>query len=173
MSAPSHVPGRIDQPKAYLSPPQWRGAWSADRPGEVVGTPQPSGPALGNQGPGQGYVVKLAARFEEKLVLTAGEHADDALVGACAVALRRASLFGRAPVIGDVEVALTLFGFLGEAPAELVALRRELFDEVHHSTIHYLAARGIAELVPEATLRQTPDAVASACADDWRAPLGR
>jgi hypothetical protein len=172
MSAPSHVPGRLNQPKVYTSPPRRAGSWSADRPGEVIGAAQPSGAALGNQGPDQGYVLKLAARFDDDLVLAAGEHKADAIAGASAVALRRASLYGRAPMIKDLEIALTLFGYLGPAPDELVAKRRELFDEVHHSTIHYFAAREIADLVPEATLRMSADEVAAACAADWKGPLG-
>jgi len=172
MSAPTHVPGRVNQRKVYSSPPRREGSWSADRPGEVVGTAQPSGPALGNQGPDQGYILKLAAGLGSDLVLTPGEHAADALEGACAIALRRASLYGRGPMIGDLKIALTLFGYLAAAPDELVAKRRELFDEVHHSTIHYFAAREIADLVPEATLRMSPAEVTSACAADWKSPLG-
>jgi hypothetical protein len=172
MSAPAHVPGRINQTKAYTSPPRRSGSWSANRPGEVVGTAQPSGPALGNQGPDQGYILKLAKSFADELVLAPGEHAADAIEGACAVALRRASLYGRAPIIGDLRLALHLFGYLGTAPDALVAKRRGLFDEVHHSTIHYFTAREIADLVPEKTLRMSPEAVAAACAADWKGPLG-
>lgn len=173
MSAPSHVPSRPNQPKAYSSPPRRAGSWRADRPGEVIGTGQPSGPALGNQGPDQGYVLKLAGEFADDLVLAPGEHRADAVAGAVAVALRRASLFARAPMIDDLRVAFTLFGYLGDAPAELVALRRELFDELHHTAIHYFAARELADSVPEATLRMTPSEVAQATAADWRAALGR
>lgn len=172
MSAPAHVPGRINQKKAYTSPPHREGSWSANRPGEVVGMAQPSGPALGNQGPDQGYILKLAAGLKDELVLAPGEHAADAIEGASAVALRRASLYGRAPMIGDLRMALSLFGYLREAPDDLVAKRRELFDEVHHSTVHYFAAREIADLVPEATLRMTPEGVAAASAADWKGPLG-
>ena len=172
MSAPRHFPGRVDGPKAYVSAPRRAGSWLANRPGEVVGGPQPSGPAVGNQGPDQGYVHKLARRFEAELVLREGEHAADVLEGACAVALRRASLFGRAPVADDLRVALVVFGYLGEAADELVAFRRPLFEELRHLSFHYFTAREIADLVPEATLRMGPAAVASACADDWRAPLG-
>lgn len=173
MSAPSHVPPRPTDTKAYRSPPRRAGSWSADRPGELVGGPQPRGTALGNPGPDQGYVLTLAKRFADDLVLTPAEHAADAIEGACAVALRRASLYGRAPVADDLRIALTLFGYLGEAPRELVELRRGLFDEVHHSTIHYFAAREIADLVPEATLRMSTDEVAAACAADWKSALGR
>ena len=39
--------------------------------------------------------------------------------GCLNIALKRASMFGRAPVIYDLEFAYSLFGFLGGAPAEL------------------------------------------------------
>lgn len=172
MSVPRHFPPKIDEPKAYVSAPRRGGSWLANRPGEVVGGAQPSGPAVGNQGPDQGYVHKLAKRFEAELVLAPGEHASDVLEGACAVALRRASLYGRAPVADDLRVALTVFGFLGPAVDELVEFRRPLFEELHHVAFHYFTAREIADLVPEATLRMGPTEVAAACADDWRAPLG-
>jgi len=172
MSAPSHVPGRANQLKAYSSPPQRAGGWRANRPGEVVGTGQPAGPALGNQGPDQGYILKLAAALSDEFVLTPGEHGVDVIAGACAVALRRASLHGRAPMAEDLRIALALFGYLEKAPDELVAWRRELFDEVQFSTIHYFAAREIADLVPEATLRMSLDEVATASRHDWKGPLG-
>ena len=50
-----------------------------------------------------------------------GESVDDAVSGCTAVALRRASLYGRAPVIHDLRIAFTIWGFLDAAPpAELV-----------------------------------------------------
>jgi hypothetical protein len=137
-----------------------------------VGQAQPSGPALGNPGPDQGYVLTLAGRLRDELVLRPGEHAADAITGASAVALRRASLHGRAPMVEDLRIAFTLFGFLGEAPDELVAFRRPRFAELHHHAVHYFEARAIADLVPEATLRMTPAEVAAACAADWKDPLG-
>ncbi|MEM7141012.1 MAG: hypothetical protein AAF548_08260 [Actinomycetota bacterium] len=172
MSAPSHVPNRPNQPKSYSSPRRRGGSWRANRPGDVVGAAQPRGSALGNPGPDQGYVLKLANDFRDDLVLAPGEHAADAIEGACAVALRRASLYGRAPMRGDLEIAFAIYGYLGEAPADLVAHRRERFDEIHHSTIHYFAARELADSVPEATLRMSPAEVEAACAANWKAPLG-
>ena len=143
----------------------------ADRPGEVVGSEAPAGPGLGYQGPDQGYALKLAERFAGRLVLTPGEREDDALAGCVAVALRRASMFGRAPVMHDLRVALELFGFLGEADAELVAWRRDQFAGAagHHG---YHVKLRLADLVPTETLRLTPAAAAGARADDWRTPLG-
>ena len=143
----------------------------ADRPGEVVGVEPVAGPGLGNQGPDQGYALKLAERFAGQLMLAPGEREDDALAGCVAVALRRASTFGRAPVMHDLRLALELFGFLGEADTELVAWRRDQFAGAagHHG---YHVKLRLAALVPKETLRRTPAVVAGLRADDWRDPLG-
>ena len=54
---------------------------------------------------------------------------------ACAmVASARPALFGRAPVGPDLEMALTLFGYLGGAPQDLVEWRRRCFSRSSH---HY------------------------------------
>jgi hypothetical protein len=86
--------------------------------------------------------------------------------------MKRAALFGRAPVIHDLTVAFTIWGFLTEqAPAELVALRKPLFEEVTLPT-HYAEQRQIVDMVPEATLRMTPASkVAEAFRSDWRSLL--
>lgn len=168
MAAPEYVPTNIgQQPRHGLPYPPPR-RWAADRPADL-GPAQPRGVAFGNPGPDQGYGLKLARRFVDRLVLGEGEHADDAVAGCVGVALRRASLFGRAPVIHDFEVAFTLWGFLGDAPAELVALRRPLFEAVDH---HYSDERAIANLVPEETLRLTPAEVKRRWPTEWRQLLG-
>jgi hypothetical protein len=172
MAAPEHVPvDRNRSVRAYESPPRRPDPWLSERPGEVVHDGQPRGDRLGHQGPDQGYALRLARRFEGKLQLSAGEHEKDALAGAVAVALKRASLFGRAPVIHDLTVALTVWGFLGEAPKELVEARRHLFEEVSHPH-HYAELRRIVDLVPAATLRLTPEYAAERHGADWRELLG-
>ncbi len=168
VAAPEYVPVDKSRPiRAYESPPRRDGSWMADRPAELT-LGQPHGDRLGNQGPDQGYVLSLARRFEGNLSLTPGEHERDALAGAVAVALKRASLYGRAPVVHDLTVALTIWGFLGDAPAELVGQRKGLFEEVAHPH-HYAEQRRIADLVPDAVLRQTPQQVTEAHRRDWRA----
>ncbi|MEQ1786969.1 MAG: hypothetical protein ABL966_07945 [Acidimicrobiales bacterium] len=171
MAAPEHVPVDLNQPvRAYESPPRRAGSWRSDRPGEVVEAGQPRGDLLGNQGPDQGYMLSLARRFEGRLTLTAGEHEKDALAGAVGVALKRASLYGRAPVVHDLTIALTIWGFLGTAPEALVERRRALFEEVGHPH-HYGKLRGLVDLVPEAALRQTPAQVTEAHRRDWTSLL--
>jgi hypothetical protein len=168
MGAPEHVPVDRNQPvRGYRSPPRRPASWRPDRPGEVVAAGQPRGDRLGNQGPDQGYLLSLARRFAGTLTLAPGEHEKDALAGAVAVGLKRASLLGRAPVVHDLTVALVIWGFLGEAPADLVALRTPLFEEVSHPH-HYGKLRHIADLVSEDGLRQTPAQVADAHGADWR-----
>ena len=143
----------------------------AERPGEVVGGEAARGRGLGSQGPDQGYMLKLAEHFADPVLLGLGESIDDVMAGCCAVALRRASLFGRAPVMNDLRLALELFGFLGVADPEQVAWRRPMFEGAagHHG---YHVKLRLAALVPESTLRLNPAAAAEARAENWRLPLG-
>ena len=92
--------------------------------------------------------------FEDRLELTEGVRAEDALVACAEVAGARAALFGRAPVAKDIELALVLFGFLGGAPDDLIAWREPLFQAAAH---HYHQQRTIVAAVPEETLRLTAD----------------
>ena len=141
--------------------------WEATRPGELEGLRPPEGRSFGNTGPDQGFGLKLAKRFRERLELQPGEHAEDAISGCLGVALRRAAKFGRAPVIYDFELAYTLFGFLGGAPAELLEFRRPYFDAASHD---YWDQRDIADLVAEDTLALSPVEVRTRLAD-WRSML--
>ena len=171
MAAPEYVPTKpLADARSYSSPP-WRGSrWYADRPGEIQGL-QPVGEQLGTPGPDQGYALTLAARFADRLNLHEGEHAADALAGAAAIAMKRSGLFGRAPVVHDVTAALTVWGFLDpSADADLVAARRERFDEVHHF-VHYTELRRVADAVPDEVLRQPHTAIAAQYARDWRSCL--
>jgi len=140
------------------------GIWTTSRPSELRGTRAPAGAFLGTPGPDQGFALKLARRFEDRLVLGPGEHAEDAIAGCTAVAMRRSASYGRAPVIHDLTLAFTLWGFLPGAPADLVVAREPLFRSASH---HYQVQRTIADAVPESTLRLTPEQVAERL-DDWR-----
>lgn len=173
MAAPEHVPtAPIDTVRTYASPPRRNDSWRVDRPADFADTDrQPAGARLGSQGPDQGYALKLARLVEPELRLQSGEHARDALAGIVAVGLKRASTLGRAPVIHDLRIGATLFGFLDAAPAaDLVALRTRLFEEVAHFH-HYMELRGIVDMVTEDVLRQTPAQVADRYAADWRDQL--
>jgi hypothetical protein len=138
--------------------------WTQSRPSELRGTSQPPGRQLGSPGPDQGFALKLARRFVDRLELVPGESAEDAVAGCTAVAMRRCARFGRAPAVYDLTFAFTLWGFLGGAPADLIEARGPLFRSASH---HYTAQRAIADAVAEETLRLTPEAVAERL-DRWR-----
>lgn len=170
MAAPKFAPV-ADEPY-YTSPDVVPPAWSPDRPGAIGGL-QPVGPRLGAQGPDQGFALRIANRLAPSLHLQPGERRDDAVRGCLGVALRRASLYSRAPVVHDLRLAFTIWGFfLADPPADLVARRKHLFEGVGNVTHHYAEGRLIADLVPEATLRLTPEAAAARTPADWRELTG-
>lgn len=167
MTQPDYVPiapaDRI-RPVGRLPAPE---PWRSDRAGDLSGRRQPSGAQLGTQGPDQGYALGLAERLAGRLELTEGEVAGDAVAGCLGVALRRAALFDRAPVIFDCEAAFVVWGFLGGAPSELVAFRRPLFQAAAH---HYWARRELAARVSVEALRLTPAQLRERLVD-WRTLL--
>ncbi|HEX9260513.1 MAG TPA: hypothetical protein VF855_13320 [Acidimicrobiales bacterium] len=173
MAAPEYVPVSPTQlVRGYESPDHVPSSWVADRPGELAGR-QPSGGRLGYQGPDQGFGLLLANRFRDRLQLQAGENTDDVVHGCLNVALRRASMFGRAPVVHDFTVAFTIWGFLDPSPpADLVELRRRLFEGLRHTVHHYDEGRTVAEMVPEATLRFTPQHVEASYPAQWKDLVG-
>ena len=95
-----------------------------DRPAEIVGF-QPEGGRLGYQGPDQGYAIKIAKAFADRVLLQPGERFDDAVGGCLGIALRRASMFSRAPVVHDLTIAFTIWGWLDPSPPRRPARRAE------------------------------------------------
>jgi hypothetical protein len=142
--------------------------WTAARPAELRPGPVPQGRGFGVAGPDQGYALLLAHRLAARLVLGEGEVLDDALAGCVAIAMRRAAVFGRAPVLVDLELACTLTGYLGEPPADLVSWRAAHMKGLSHDSWH---EHELAAAVPESTLRLTPARVAERIAE-WRELLG-
>lgn len=167
MTQPDYVPlapaDRV-RPAERLPVPH---SWKADRPADLHTPGAPTGRRFGSQGPDLGYGMKLARRFEDRLELAPGETTDDAVAGCFGVGTKRASIYGRAPVIFDFELAFTLWGFLGGAPAELVAYRMPMFQGAAH---HYESQRAICDRVPDETLRLTPAQVAERLGD-WKSLL--
>jgi len=130
---------------------------------------QPSGPRFGVAGPDQGYALKLARQMEPRLKLRPREAVEDVAAGCLGVALKRAALYGRAPVMADLELAFGLWGFLDEAPDDLVSFRRPLFAGVGHN---YGDRRAIVDRVPPEALRLAPAEVRARVGNGgWRALL--
>jgi hypothetical protein len=139
----------------------------------VVDGLQPVGPRLGAQGPDQGFALTIARRLAPSLHIRLSEREADVIQGCLGIALRRASLFSRAPVVHDLRIAFTIWGYFDpEPPAELVARREQLFEGVGNTNHHYADGRRIADLVPESTLRMTPQQVQAAYPTQWRSLTG-
>ena len=173
MAAPKFVPtDPMERPRAYQGPQTVPSPWTSSRPADIEGR-QPSGAHLGSPGPDQGYALLLAARIRPRVVVSAGESVDDALSGCLGIALRRAALYGRAPVIHDLTIALTIWGFLdANAPADLLAVRRHTFAGMSHLAHHYAEARTLVDQVPESTLRMTPEQAQRAYPAQWQSLVG-
>lgn len=172
MAAPKFSPvAPGDATRYYESPDHVPGTWIPTRPGEIAGF-QPKGDRLGAPGPDQGFAIKIANSLRPKLHLQQGENEDDVVRGCLGVALRRASLFSRAPVVHDLTIAFTVWGFYDETPApELVAIRSRMFEGLRHVGHHYTESRKVVDAVPASTLQMTPAAVEAAHASDWRSLL--
>ena len=94
--------------------------------------------------------------FDDRVYLASGEDRRDVDAGCVAVALKRASIFGRAPVVWDLEAGYLAFGFLDQQPsAELLARREELFEGVADAH-HYNHVRKLVACVPADVLALTP-----------------
>jgi len=141
----------------------------AQRPGDLIGE-QPVGERFGTPGPDQGYTIKLAKMFHDRLHLgTLG--LDDVVAGCVAVANKRAGLYGRGPVVHDLTSAFTLWGFLDDSPdQELVELRERLFPQVA-SAHHYPERREIVDLVPAESLERPHAEIITDYQTGWRQNL--
>jgi hypothetical protein len=173
MAAPKFTPiDPTDRPRSYSSPDYIPSPWRNDRPAAIK-TRQPTGLKLGHQGPDQGYALKLAEGLRDSIVLQQGESADDAIRGVLAIALRRASRFGRAPVIHDLTIAFGIWGWmLLDPPADLVARRKELFTGLGDAAHHYSELRELVDMVPESTMLMTPEQIRTGMPGSWRALTG-
>jgi hypothetical protein len=159
MTQPTFVPiSEADQvrPARHLDVP---GAWTTSRPAELRIPTAPRGRSVGTPGTDAGFALRLARRLAEDITLAEGETEHDVLYGCALIAARRAALFGRAPSIYDVQLALALWGFqleLDELPPAMLVVRRAAFSSVSHD---YVAQRALVDAIPDATLRLTPAVV--------------
>jgi hypothetical protein len=140
--------------------------WRADRPGDLSAQPA-DGALMGRPGPNVGYAYTLAARARSRLRLSTHEHADDVIAVIAEIAGKRAALFGRAPVIGDIDVAVELLGYDGTADDSFVELRARLTHDAAHD---YTRRRELVDAVPEDLLRLRGTALAERVTE-WRTQL--
>jgi hypothetical protein len=111
----------------------------------------------------------LARRAQDRLRLAPAEDAGGALAVLAEIAGRRATLFGRAPVMGDIDHAIVMLGYDGSADADFAQARAHL---VHDAAHHYPRRRAIVDAVPEHLLGRRPTEL-KGLVDDWRAGLRR
>lgn len=148
-----------------LAPPPARD-WRADRPGDQGGAPV-EGALLGRPGPNVGYAYTLAARVKDRLHCSPLEHTGDVMAVVAEIAGKRAAYFGRAPVMGDVDIAIALLGYDGLVDEAFVEQRARLVHDAAHS---YISRRALVDAVSEDLL---PLRMAELLqrVDDWRAQL--
>jgi hypothetical protein len=129
--------------------------WVADRPGDLHAG-QPTGKLLGSPGPNVGYALTLANRVRERFVLAPHERRDDAVAVVAEIAMRRAALFGRAPVLLDVEFGMQILGYGGDCEADFLDWRVRAVQGVHHN---YYERRALVDAIPVDVLRLVPTAL--------------
>jgi hypothetical protein len=169
---PFVAPDLDDKPRQQQNLPPGLGypparAWRADRPGDLAAGQTHVGTLRGTPGPNVGYGYTLAERARDRFRLAPHEDLHDAISVAAEIAMKRASAFGRAPVIGDVELALALLGYDGSGDDAFVAWRTRA---VHDAAHHYPPRRAIVDSVPAATLAAKGADLGNAIAI-WRATV--
>ncbi len=132
-------------------------AWRADRPGDLEAG-QPSGALLGSPGPNVGYALTLVERIKDQLVTAPHEHVDDAMGVLAEIAMKRAALFGRAPVMADIDAARALLGYNGNVPDDFVEWRVRAVHDANHD---YVQRRSLIDAVPADLLRLPATAFAA------------
>ena len=86
-----------------------------------------------------------------QLELGPSEKASDVVAGCVTVAMKRASLFGRAPVAADLQVAFDHWRFFDfHPPIEIVIARSELFAGAGGHDGYSIRCRIADEVTPEA-----------------------
>ena len=167
MAAPKDGPSPVQQTKFYQSTRKTKHSSGIPRPAEVLKHNENQA-GIGHPGPDQGYALRLVKQFEEKVFLFTGEHWEDASEVAVLTALKRASLFGRAPCVYDIEVGLCIWGYLDSNPDdELIELRKDNFGHIG-SGHNYLMRRYVSDAISSSGLKRPPEIIRMDYEQNWR-----
>jgi hypothetical protein len=133
MAQPNFVPIRSEENVSEiqkLEPPK---RWTPNRPADFNGKPEAvKKKYYGNPGPDSGYAMLLFESLKPDIKLEKGEDIHDVAAGVVYVAMKRAALFGRAPIKKDIEYVLKKFGFLDKAHSSQIEERKFLFKSAGH-----------------------------------------
>ncbi len=122
------------------------------KPGLLRALPLGHQPGRGTQAPGEGFALTITHRECAKLSFVHEHDRGDVVLGVALVAARRASLVGRSPQLGDVHVAMDLFG-LRDAPSVDHATAKPFSGLAHSYALQrkFVDAVSASALVPDAT----------------------
>lgn len=118
---------------------------------ELARTPKPGlqrsalrvvGKGQGTQTPGEGYALTIAQHEVAKLRFEHEHDRPDVAIGVALLAAKRASLVGRAPQLGDVQVAMEIFALRADTP--IGRLHAKPFVGIAHS---YVAQRKFVDAI--------------------------
>jgi len=126
------------------------------KPGLLHAVPDAGQAGRGTQAPGEGFALTIAERECAKLTFDHEHDRRDVILGVGLVAAKRASLIGRGPQLGDVKVAMNLYG-LRDAPS-IDSQLSEPFRGLAHS---YVLQRRFVDAVDgdELVATRTPSAL--------------
>ena len=124
--------------------------WHPDRPGDLSGPVVGHGELTGRPGPNVGFAYTLAERAKDRMRLGPNEHIDDVAAVVAEIAGKRAALFGRAPVMQDIEHAMSVLGYDRYDSAAFVEARTLLVLGAAHE---YGKRRAVVDSVPDELLR--------------------
>ena len=117
------------------------------KPGLLRGLPLAGKPRRGTQAPGEGFALTIAHRECAKRTFEREHDRGDVTLGVALVAAKRASIVGRGPELGDVHVAMDLFGLRDVAVIDHVMATP--FSGIAHS---YVLQRALVDAVNESEL---------------------
>ena len=167
MAVPRYVPNPVRQIKHYRSAKKTNHESGVLRPAEVLEN-QSERSGTGNPGPDQGFALLLVKAFKDLVSLSPKEKWADASEVAVITALKRASLYGRAPCHYDLEVGFRVWGYLDPDPdPELVDLRINHFPHIG-SSHNYLKRRKVADALSSSKLCQSLEMIRQSYESDWR-----
>jgi len=126
--------------------------WRPDRPGDLSGPTIGHGALTGRPGPNVGFAYTLTERIKDRMRLGPNEHIVDVVPVVAEIAGKRAALFGRAPVIHDVEHAMNVLGYDRYDNAAFVEARTLLVLGAAHD---YERRRSVVDDVSDELLRST------------------